>query len=538
MEEIMRRLVWSCFSLLCLTGLAACKATPDAQKNDPVNKGLAAVGGAEVLGATKTFLLRGSVKEWEPEQSVVPDGEPRFANESTFSVLADVAAGTSRTDWQRKYAYPTPRTFTYSEIVTPGAGCVLGIDASARNKQDLESDPPAHTMSGLRLAATQREAARTSPVLLLTMANSREKVAAVPDVTIGGVAYPAVEYKLGDQALTVLFDPQSGLPARVRTLDYDDVWGDVSYDLVLSDWRAADKLQIPGTRKYELNGKTVAEIQVSEIQTNAPLPADRVTIPPALLSTAAKPAVGKVPYQWVLRRQFIGNYLDSDEQSFDTHAATPGFKLTEVAQGVQQVVGGTHNSLLVEMKDHVIAFDAPISDAQSKWTLAAAKQKFPSKPVKFLVLTHHHMDHTGGLRAYAAQGATIVVAKGSAEHFRKVLAAPFTRNPNLAPQDLSATPIVEVDGRQVLTDGTREVTLQVLDNPHANGMMVGYIADANLGWVTDLWSPGRDPLPEKLNANQAALVAGLKKAGLAPAKFAAAHGSTGEFAALAALEGK
>jgi glyoxylase-like metal-dependent hydrolase (beta-lactamase superfamily II) len=154
------------------------------------------------------------------------------------------------------------------------------------------------------------------------------------------------------------------------------------------------------------------------------------------------------------------------------------------------------------------------------------------------VLSHHHMDHAGGFRAYAAQGATIVVTKGSAEHFKKALSSPFTRNPYITSRDLSATPIVEVDGRQVLTDGTRELILQVIENPHASSLLVGYIADANLGWVTDLWSPGRDPLPEKLNPNQAALVAGLKKAGLNPAKFAAGHGSTGEYAPLAALEGK
>ena len=534
----MRRLGFCCWSVALLWGLAGCKATPEAPKNDPVSKGLAAVGGAAVLGALKTFSIQGTVKEWEPEQSVSPGGEPRFVNESSFTALADVAAGTSRTDWERKFAYPTPRTFNYAEIVTPAAGYVLGQDSSARTKPDQEANPPAHTMSGLRLAAAQREAQRTSPVLLLGMMNNRDKVSSVPNVTVGGVEFPAVEYKVGGQIFTVLFDPQSGLPARIRTLDYDNVWGDVNYDLLLSDWRAADQLQIPGTRKYELNGKTVSEIQVSEIHANAPVPADRVTIPAPMLAGASKPAAGKVPYQWVIRRQSIGNLLDSDEQSFDTHASSPGLKLSEVGQGVQQVVGGSHNSLLIEMKDHLIAFDAPVSDAQSNWTLAAAKDRFPNKPVKYLVLTHHHMDHVGGLRAYAAQGATLLVAKGSADHFHKVLAAPFTRNPSLAPKDLTATPIVEVDGRQVLTDGTREVTLQVIENPHATGMMVGYIADANLGWVADLWSPGRDPLPEKLNPNQAALVAGLKKAGLNPARFAAGHGSTGEYAPLAALEGK
>src|SRR5262249_22550551 len=123
-EDSMRRLEfgWVC---LALVSALACKATPEAPKNDPVSKGLAAVGGADVLGATKTFLIKGTVRQWEPEQSLSPGGEPRLVNESTFTELADVAAGTSRTDWERKYTYPTPRTFTYSEIVTPAAGYVL-----------------------------------------------------------------------------------------------------------------------------------------------------------------------------------------------------------------------------------------------------------------------------------------------------------------------------------------------------------------------------------------------------------------------------
>ncbi|HKO90994.1 MAG TPA: MBL fold metallo-hydrolase [Polyangiaceae bacterium] len=529
----MTRLV--CVQALALTAcLAACKATPD----DPLSKGVAALGGQDTLGAAKTFLVKGTVKQWEPGQSVVADGEPRLGNESTFTLLTDLAAGTSRTDWERKYLYPAPRNYTYSEIVTPTAGYVAGIDSTGRTKPSLDSNPPAHTMSGLRLAAFQREATRTSPVLLFSMSNARERVSPVADVTVGGTAYPALEYRQGEQALTVMFDRTSGLPARIRSLDYDDVWGDVNYDLVLSDWRAAGKLQVPGTRKYELNGRTVSEIQVSDVEANVPVPADRVTIPGALLGTAAKPAASKVPYQWVLRRQFIGTYLDSDDPSFDTRAATPGLRLSEVGAGIQQVLGGSHNSLLIEMKDHLIAFDAPVSDAQALWTLAAAKEKFPNKPVKYLVLMHHHMDHAGGLRAYAAQGATLVVAKGNADYFRKVLAAPFTRNPHLKARDLSATPIVDVADRHVLGDGTREVTLQVIENPHAVGMLYGYIADASLGWVTDLWSPGRDPLPEKLNPNQAAFVAGVKKAGLVPAKVVSAHGSSGEFAALAALEGK
>ena len=75
-------------------------------------------------------------------------------------------------------------------------------------------------------------------------------------------------------------------------------------------------------------------------------------------------------------------------------------------------------------------------------------------------------------------------------------------------------------------------------NPHADSTLIGYIPAERLGYVTDLWSPGAGPLPDKLNPNQAALVAGVKKAGISPTKFAGGHGSTADYAPFAALEGK
>jgi len=189
------------------------------------------------------------------------------------------------------------------------------------------------------------------------------------------------------------------------------------------------------------------------------------------------------------------------------------------------------------MKDYLIVFDAPVNDAHSNWVLDAARQKFGAKPVRYLVLTHHHMDHTGGLRAYAAQGATVVVGKGAAEHFRSVLAAPFRRNPDLPSRDLSKTPITEVADKQVFTDGQREVVAYVIENPHATATLIGYVPDARLGFVTDLWSPGQ-PLGTTLNPNQASVVAVVKKVGITPLKFAGGHGGTADYATLSALDGK
>jgi glyoxylase-like metal-dependent hydrolase (beta-lactamase superfamily II) len=190
------------------------------------------------------------------------------------------------------------------------------------------------------------------------------------------------------------------------------------------------------------------------------------------------------------------------------------------------------------MKDHLIVFDAPVSDGQSNWVLNAARAKYPGKPVKYLVLTHHHMDHIGGLRAYAAQGAAIVVGQGAAPHYRRVLAAPYTRNPDLKGGDLSRTEIIEVVDKRVFSDGSRQVEAYVIENPHAASSLIGYIPEQRLGFVTDLWSPGAAPLPDRLVPNMSALVAGVKKAGISPVKFAGGHGSTFDYAPLAALEGK
>lgn len=527
----MKRTLWlALFSFV----LGSCAAI-EPRERELVARALEALGGAEALAKVKTITIKGTLKQWEPEQSFAPGGEPRFANDSEFTLTGDFAARRVRVDWVRKYAYPAPRTYTFSEIVTPDAGYVIGIDSTRPPQQALKLKPPAHSMSGLRLAATQRELQRASPSLLLEMRNNPERVRALPDVVIAGVAHPAVGYRAGAHEFVVIFDPKSGLPARIRTLDYDNIWGDVTYDLVLSDWRTMGGIRIAASQNYELGGRLVQEARITEVTVNPAIAAGTFEPPAEIKTGAARPASGNVPYQWMIRRQFIGVLMDSDNPSVDTR--TEGsLRLQEIAPGVQHVVGGSHNSLLVEMADYLIVFDAPVTDWQSNWTIAAAKARYPGKPIRYLVLTHHHMDHAGGLRAYLAQGATLVVGKGAGDHFRKVLAAPFTRNPDLAPRDLSRAPIIEVAERHLFSDGKREVSAHLLDNPHASATLLGYVADARIAFVTDLYSPGT-PLPPKLNPALASVVNGVKKVGIQPLTVAGGHGSTAPFALLAALAG-
>jgi glyoxylase-like metal-dependent hydrolase (beta-lactamase superfamily II) len=522
------------FLLMCVLFVGSCATTPSSE--GLVSRALDAMGGAEALAKVKTIAVKGTMKQWEPEQSFAPGGEMRFANDSTFEAAGDFGAGAMRIDWVKNFSYPAPRTFKFSEIVTPTAGWVVGREANGLNKQAEGMNPPAHSMSSIRLATTQRELRRGSASLLLEMRGNPGRVGASPDITVESVTYPAVTYRATNDNFIVMFDRRTGLPARVRTLDYDNVWGDVTYDLVLSDWRPYGGVQIATERKYELNGRPIMEIKLTEVTVNASVAAGHFEPPAAIKAGAAGPAtIGNVPHQWIIRRQIIGTYLDSEQVSYDARG-TSGLRFNEIAPGVQHVVGGTHNSMIVEMSDYLIAFDAPVTDWQSNWTIAEAKKKYPNKPIRYLVMTHHHMDHSGGIRGYVAQGATLVVGMGAAAHYRKTLASPFTRNPDLESRSLSGVQIIEVADKHVFSDGKREVSAHLLENPHAAATLMGYVADARIAYVTDIYSPG-PKLPDKINPALASVVNGVRKAGIQPLTFAGGHGATAPYALLVALAG-
>ena len=522
--------LWVCFALLTALPSPLVLAASDA-----VDRAVQALGGAEALAGVRTLTAMGTAQHWEPGQSEVPSGEKRFAGNSTFTLTRDLAARSARTDWDRKLVYPRERTYQFSEIVVAGSGYVAGIDTTARTKQSLDSDPPQHTMSPFRAAAAARELARSSPLLALEMQRNPAQVARLADVQIGDVKHPAVRYAAGGYDFIALFDPSTGLPARIRTLDFDAIQGDASFDLVLSDWREVGGIQVAHRQVYELNGTVVVDTAYQSVELNGAVEPGRLEIPQAYRAEPLA-ANAKVPYQWVIRRQYAGTFFDADRVSYDSKTSK-GIELLELAPGVQITQGGTHNSLIVEMKDHLVVFDAPVSDAQSQWTIRAAQAKFPGKPIRTLVMTHHHIDHSAGVRSYAALGASLVVGAGTAEHYRKLLAAPSTRNLDLAAAPLAATPITEVSDKLVLGDGEREVGVYFTANPHAQGMLIGYLPDAKLGYVTDLWSPGRDPLPEQSNPLLAAVVETVKKYELAPERFAGGHGSSAPYEPLAKLVG-
>src|SRR5579872_4684884 len=461
-------------SLCCAVGISVVTslliawAGPAAAPLDRVNAAYSAMGGDKL----KTITLTATLEQFDPGESYsVSDPAKPDTGASDLVQSRDLLRAFTRNEWVRPRADDAAKR-TYTEIITPAAGYVIGNDATNGRlpKRTIKGNQPEHTMSGRRLTATLRELER--PFIVVEMKRHPDRLAAIGDQTVAGKTYPAAQYRDDYGTYIVMFDPATNLPARVRTLDWDALEGDSSFDAEYSDWREISGAKIPFHALYTLNGMKVAELKLSSVMVNPVLRPATFAIPQAMLTAAAKPAPANVtPFQWIIRRQFSGFYYDSDAKYTDD---LDTLKLVDVASNVSQTQGGTHNTLFIATNTYLIAVEAPNDDGQTIQSIDMAKKRYPGKPIRYLILTHHHVDHVGGMRTYAAEGATIVMAKGDGDYFRKVLVRPETLNPD-APKKAFTPKVIEVDGKWSVNDGGREVGGYVVENPHAADMLIVYV---------------------------------------------------------------
>ena len=364
-------------------------------------------------------------------------------------------------------------------------------------------------MSGIRLAAHLRERERASPRLLARALEDPQSIAALPDQQVGrAVVAGGRDQDPGRHVHGPVRPHGRNLPAVVRTRDVDNVYGDSNYDLILSDWKdVGGGAKRAHTLSFQLNGVEVQRLTLKQVTLDPPIPPDTFAVSDDV-KAKAKTAASEAPYQWVLRRMFLGRFLDSDKVYYPENG---GFRLVELAPNVQHVVGGSANNLIVAMKDGIVIFDAPVDEGQSRWVIDAAKAKYPGKPIKQLVLTHHHMDHSGGTRAYVAEGAEIVIPGQARPFVEKMIQAEHKMSPDALAKQPKPAKIVDVKDTMSLKDDTVEINLYNIPNPHADGMIIGHVVGPNLVWVTDLISP-RGPISR--SPNTTAVGDALRKASI------------------------
>src|SRR6266566_4271247 len=102
----------------------------------------------------------------------------------------------------------------------------------------------------------------------------------------------------------------------------------------------------------------------------------------------------------------------------------------KLGDGVYAIFGG-YVALAVDFKDYIVVIEGPQNDQRAQAVITEAKKLIPNKPIKYVVNTHAHFDHAGGLRAFVAEGATVITHEMNKPYFQKVWANPHTLSPDL-----------------------------------------------------------------------------------------------------------
>ena len=211
-----------------------------------------------------------------------------------------------------------------------------------------------------------------------------------------------------------------------------------------------------------------------------------------------------------------------------------------VADGVFYLTGGSHHSVAVEMRDHVVVIEGPQNEQRSLAVIARVQETIPNKPIRYVVNTHHHVDHSGGLRPFVDQGATIVTHQMNRPFYVKAWAAPRTLGPDRLSQSRSAPVFQTMTDRHVLSDGSRTLELhRIAGNGHNDGILMAWLPRERILVEADVLTVNAPnaPVPATPNAFSVNLYDNIQRLKLEPAMIGL-HGQATTMAELRRLIGR
>jgi glyoxylase-like metal-dependent hydrolase (beta-lactamase superfamily II) len=325
----------------------------------------------------------------------------------------------------------------------------------------------------------------------------------VTAATVNGRALNRVSFALGRHTLTASINDQY-LVERIETQLDNNVLGDMPVEVVFSDYKDFAGVKFPQHIVLRQGGFPTLDLTVNNVQPNG---ASTLSIGES--SQAAPPPV-----------------------RIDAKKLSPGLWFLD---------GGAPMSYLIEFNDHLVIIEAPGNDARSEAAIAEAERTVPNKPIRYVINSHSHFDHAGGLRGFVAEGVTVMTHELNKPYYERIFRNPHTLNPDRL-ASANRTPVIEtVKDFRLLTDGTRRLELHhVRGNLHDPGMLMVYLPAEKMLIQADAFNPRPPdakplPAPSPFTTN---LLENVRRLKLDVAQIGQIHGGIDPMTALITAAGQ
>jgi glyoxylase-like metal-dependent hydrolase (beta-lactamase superfamily II) len=413
--------------------VAALSLVPIAQEPNSVVRGAAEAMG---VAALQSIQYSGTGSAFSLGQAASPGGPwPRFE-------LAKYVASVD-------YTTPAMREETMRrDVERPPRGGGAGPFNPATGQGGMRPIPGDVVQSLVRDGRTEAGLVQIwmTPHGFLKAAATKSVLA--KPVQMDGRTLQAVSFEVGGRTLTAYINDEH-LVERIATVTANPLLGDMPIEAIFSGYKDYSGVKFPTRIVQRQGGHPTLEVTVADVRPNAGAVAPGASTPrgPTLL-----PAVKTV--------------------------------LEKIADGVWFLTGGAPMSVLVEFRDHVVIIEAPQDQSRSEATISAVKSAMPAKPIRYVVNTHHHFDHSGGLRSYVTAGIPVITHDLNARYFAQILGVKAA--------------IETVREKRVLDDAANTLELHHLrGNLHAETLLVAYLPRQKLLVQADAFHPrpGAAPLP-------------------------------------------
>lgn len=478
--------------LLIATLLAVGSVLPRPTNAQParalVTRAVEAAGGEQALRAVESVTVGFVSVTFGHGQEETPDS-PARATTLSGRITADYR-GNRRVLVQetRPGAGPTGVTRT-RQVMTAGAG-MSDVNGT---QTPLTAAVLAATTRGMRLQPER--------LLLLALDNPASlRAPTAPTRAWRRETLDGARLTVGPDTVTLYFDRLNGLLTMVEAVTDDPVLGDRTTLTAYTRWTPTGSVKLARQIDVFVNDRLQSHTIIASGDVNTRLD-DSVFVAPDSIMARSRAALA--------------------------NPVTPvGVSLASLAPGVWRAEGGSHHSLVVEQDDGLLVIEAPQNAERSRAVLDTLRRRFAGRAVRQVVATHHHWDHSGGLREYMSQAIPVVAHVRNVGFLRQIGMARKTVAPDRLSRERRAPIVVALRDSLVIGTGDRRVVLYELRTTHAEGLLAAYVPAHRLLFTSDVLTPG----PTLAQVGSAELVALARSRGLAVDRFVGGHGGVAPWA--------